>query len=138
MQKTKLGITAGALGAATFFAGLFGGYLVAVVLAGYVLLFEENAWLRRCVVKAIVLMFFFSFLTVLVNLLPDAISFISNLVSIFGGSFKVSIVGKIVACITSGISIIQKVLMLGLGIKATRQETIVIPFFDSLVSEYMS
>lgn len=52
MQKTKLGITVGALGAITFFAGFFGGYLAAIVLAGYALLFEENAWLKRSVVKA--------------------------------------------------------------------------------------
>jgi len=30
MQKTKLGITVGALGAITFFAGFFGGYLAAM------------------------------------------------------------------------------------------------------------
>ena len=60
MQKTKLGITVGALGAITFFAGFFGGYLAAIVLAGYALLFEENAWLKRSVVKAVVLMVFFS------------------------------------------------------------------------------
>ena len=42
MQKTRLGITVGALGAITFFAGFFGGYLAAIVLAGYALLFEER------------------------------------------------------------------------------------------------
>ena len=44
MQKTKLGISVGLLGAAIYFMGLFGGYLVAVLLAGYILMFEENEW----------------------------------------------------------------------------------------------
>lgn len=138
MQSTRLGITAGALGAATYLAGFFGGYVVVALLAGYVLLFEESAWLRRCVVKAVVLMLFFSFLIGCINLVPDILGVISNFVSIFGGSFKISILNNIVSCITSILTILEKILILGLGIKATRQETIVIPFFDSKVSEYMS
>src|SRR5574344_1340231 len=47
MEKTKLGIPVGLLGAAMLFACYFGGYLVSFVLAGYILLFEENAWLKR-------------------------------------------------------------------------------------------
>lgn len=42
MQKTRLGISVGMLGAAIYLTGLFSGYLVAVLLTGYVLLFEEN------------------------------------------------------------------------------------------------
>ena len=56
MQKTKLGISVGLLGAAIYFTGLFSGYLVAVLLAGYVLMFEENEWLRKNAVKAVALM----------------------------------------------------------------------------------
>ena len=51
MQKTRLGISVGLLGAAIYFMGLFSGYLLAVLLAGYVLLFEENSWLRKNAVK---------------------------------------------------------------------------------------
>ncbi len=53
VQKTKLGISVGLLGAAIYFMGLFSGYMVAVLLAGYVLLFEENEWLKKSAVKAI-------------------------------------------------------------------------------------
>ena len=61
MQKTRLGISVGLLGAATYFAGLFSGLLAALLLAGYVLMFEENEWLRRSVVKAITLTILFQF-----------------------------------------------------------------------------
>ena len=50
MQKTRLGISVGMLGAAIYLTGLFSGYVVAVLMAGYVLLFEENSWLRRSAV----------------------------------------------------------------------------------------
>lgn len=137
MQKTRLGITVGALGAITFFTGIFSGYMVAVILAGYVLLFEENAWLRRSVVKAVVLMAFFSVLVAILNLIPDAISFIGNIASVFNGRFALAKVSQIITVLTSGINIVEKVLFLGLGIKALSQGTIVIPFIDSLVSKYM-
>ena len=42
MQKTRLGISVGLLGAGVCFLGLVGGYLVTAILAGYILLFEEN------------------------------------------------------------------------------------------------
>ena len=54
MQKAKLGISVGLLGAAIYFTSLFSGYLVPVILTGYVLLFEENDWLRKNAVKAMV------------------------------------------------------------------------------------
>lgn len=138
MQKTRLGITAGAVGAAAYLAGFFGGYIVVILITGYVLLFEENAWLRRCVVKAVVLMLFFTFLTSTINLLPDILEVISDFVAIWGGSFKYSTLNSIISCINTTLSVIEKALILGLGIKSTRQETIIIPLLDSLVSRYMS
>lgn len=137
MQKTRLGITVGALGAITYFTGFFSGYLVAIILAGYVLLFEENAWLKRSVVKAIVLMTFFSIVRAIMNLVPDAIEIISNIVLIFNGNFALIKVNQIISALVNIISIIEKILFLGLGFKALSQGTIVIPFIDSKVSKYM-
>lgn len=37
MQKTKLGITVGLLGAIVYFAGIFGGYQTLILISGYVL-----------------------------------------------------------------------------------------------------
>lgn len=55
MQKTRMGISVGLMGAATYLCGLFGGLMVTVVIAGYILLFEENAWLKRAAVKSVAL-----------------------------------------------------------------------------------
>ncbi len=137
MQKTKLGITVGALGAITYFAGFFSGYLVAIVLAGYVLLFEENAWLKRSVVKAIVVMTFFSVLVAIINFIPEVIGFIGNIASVFNGHFAIAKINQIIIVLVSGINIVEKVLFLGFGIKALSQGTIVIPFIDTKVSKYI-
>ena len=137
MQKTKLGITVGALGAITFFAGFFGGYLAAIVLAGYALLFEENAWLKRSVVKAVVLMVFFSVTVAIINVIPDLLEFVGNIASVFNGNFSIIKVNQVVNVVVSGLNLVEKVLVLGLGVKALSQGTIVIPFIDKKVSKYI-
>ena len=55
----------------------------------YVLLFEENSWLRKSAVKAVSVMALFSLLITVLNLVPNAISFINDFTSIFGGSFYI-------------------------------------------------
>lgn len=53
MQKTKLGISVGLLGAIIYFTSLFGSsYLIAILLCGYILLVEDNPWLRKTSVKS--------------------------------------------------------------------------------------
>jgi len=137
MQKTRLGISVGMLGAAVYLTGLFSGYLVAILMAGYVLLFEENGWLKRSVVKAVSLMVFFSFITVLINLIPDAMNCISYIASMFGGNFHVGFISNLVSAVTSVIDIIEKVFFLALGVKALNQRTIAVPVVDKLISKYM-
>lgn len=137
MQKTRLGISVGMLGAAIYLTGLFSGYVVAVLMAGYVLLFEEKSWLRRSAVKAVSLMVFFSFITVLINLIPNAISSINYIASMFGSSFYAVFITNLVSAVTSIIDIIEKLLFIGLGVKALNQGTITAPVVDKLVSKYM-
>lgn len=137
MQKTKLGISVGLLGAAIYFTSLFSGYLVPVILTGYILLFEENDWLRKNAVKAVSLTVFFSFIIVVINLIPNAISFINYIASMFGGNVYIAFISNLVNAVTSAIDIIEKVLFIGLGLKALNQGSISIPVVDKLINKYM-
>ena len=85
MQKTKLGISVGLLAAIVYFLGLFSGYVATIVLVGYILIVEDNAWLKKTSVKAVVLMLGFSLVYSVLGLIPGLISFINSLVNIFGG-----------------------------------------------------
>ena len=137
MQKTKLGVSVGLLGAAIYFMGLFSGYLVAILLAGYVLLCEDNEWLKKSAVKAVSVMALFSFLVTVVNLIPNAISIIDYIVSMFGGNFYVAFLSNLVSAVVAVLDIIEKLVLLGLGAKALNQGTITIPFVDRLINKYM-
>ena len=89
MQKSKLGISVGIVGAALYFAGLFNGLLLIAIIAGYVLIAEENQWLRRTAVKSVVLYILFALVSAVIGLLPDSIGLISQCICsvyIFHGS----------------------------------------------------
>lgn len=137
MQKTKIGISVGLLGAAIYFMGLLGGYVATVLLVGYVLLFEENEWLRKSSVKAIGIMILFSLLSSVIGLIPNAINFIDYIFSIFGSYFRISVVSDLIGAINTALTVIEKLLMIGLGIKALNQGTMSVPVVDKLIDKFM-
>ena len=137
MQKTRLGIAVGLLGAGIYLAGLFGGFLATVVMAGYVLLFEENLWLRGSALKAIAVVMFFSLLSSIVGLIPDAIDVINNIANIFNDYVQPRVLLAIVSAVRAIIDLIEKVLLLLLTFKAFNQGTVTIPVVDGLINKYL-
>lgn len=135
-MKAKLGITVGLLGAAVYFAALFGGYIPVLLIAGYALLMEDNEWIKKTVVKAVILMVSFGFLLTIINLIPSLLSWISSIVALFDGSFDYSVVNTIISIITKPIDIFRTCLFLILGVKSLKQGTIAIPFVDKLIEKY--
>ena len=95
MPNTRLGIPANKLGAALFFMGLVGavsigassagpglflGFIPMVLLAGYILLFEQNEWLRKAAVQAITVVILFALITAFLGLIMYFTQFIVNIV----------------------------------------------------------
>lgn len=135
MQKSKLGISVALIGAALYFLGLFSGYLAVIILAGYVLLMEENVWLKKTAVKSVALLILFSLILSVVGLIPGLVNFIDDIFNIFGGNFYISFLTNIISMLRSGINLIQTVLFLILGLKAMNQGTIPVPMIDKLVDK---
>lgn len=136
-MKTKLGISVGLMGAAVCLATLFAGYTPAIILAGYVLICEENEWLKKTVVKALAVTFVLSFLSAVIGLIPDALSWIGSVFGVFSGSFKYDIVSSIISLIKKTIDIVEKVVLLCMAFKALKQESVSVPFIDGLVDKNM-
>ena len=137
MQKTKLGISVGLMGMIAYLSGLFGGYIVAILVFGYIMLVENNPWLRKTAVKVIILLLSFSALSAVIGLIPEFISFINNIFNIFGEIFSLSIVSNILSVITIALSILKTVVFIVLGLKALNQGTINIPVVDNLTNSNM-
>ncbi len=138
MQKTKLGISVGLLGAIIYFASAFGGgYLVALLLCGYVLLFEDNPWLRKTSVKAVLLLIIFSLISVVLGLIPDIWQTITNLLTAFNKYPSSTFMSGINSAISSAITIIKSVLFIILGLKALNQGAIKLLIIDKIIDKYM-
>lgn len=134
-KKTKLGISAGLLGAAIYFTMLFGGYTPFFILAAYVLLKEENEWLKRVTVKAFALSVCFSIITSAVNLFPDAISIIDRMFSIFNGHVNISFISTLASLIYSLATFTKTVLFLMLGLQAINMSDLSIGFIDKIAED---
>lgn len=135
MQKTRLGISAALLGAVICFSGLFSGYLLVFLLTAYVLLMEENIWLKKTAVKTVAVLIIFSLLSAVLGLIPDLINVIDDIFTIFSGSFSIRFLTNIIYALRSILGFLETLLLLGLGFKALNQGTIKIPMIDKLVDK---
>lgn len=132
-MKTKIGISAGLLGAAMYLLGLLSGYVVLILLAGYVLLAEENQWLRYVAVKAVALCLCFSAINAVIGLIPDILGFIGSVASVFNGTFSYIVISRIITVVLNAVALAKTVLFLLLGLKALRQGDIRIGKVDAFV-----
>ena len=60
MEKTKLGISQGMLGVIVYFSAALLGYISLFIIGGYILFVEKKEWLKKCVIKAVVLMLLYA------------------------------------------------------------------------------
>ncbi len=137
MSKTKFGVAVGLVGAAVYLGSLFGGYVVMILLAGYCLLFEENAWLKKTCVKAVALVIMFSMLRALLGLVPDVLYVISDFLSILTLNVRFSFINNIFSFLNSIVDLLKTVLFLYLGYVSVNEGTFAIPMIDKLISKYM-
>ncbi len=138
-MKTKLGISTGVLAALVYFAALFGGFGIGlIVLAGYVLLFEADEWLKRMAVKAVVFTVTLTVLSYLVGIIPDVIDVINSLLDIFNvNGIYLEWLNDIISFILTVISFVRTVAFLLLGIKAISKSTVYIPVIDGMVNKFI-
>lgn len=137
-MKTKLGISVGLMGAAIYFMGIFGGYLSLILLVGYVLLFEQNEWLRKNAVKAFVLAIVFSILNALVGLIPNIADTITKFMAMFGKYVSKSFISNFTSILYNIIGILDITIFLVLGIKSLKQGSIKMEKVDKLVEQHMT
>lgn len=127
-MKTKLGISAKVMGAVLYFTALFGGYIPLFIAAGYVLIREENTFLRKRAYKSVALLLFFSALSTILSSLNEILSIIGNLFDTF-----IEVPLNFDDILISIISLIKTVVFVIFGIMAFKQEDIRIPPIDDAI-----
>ena len=86
MNKTKLGLPVGLVGAIIFLLFLFNGYTVGVIAFAFVMLCEKSSSLRTSATTALLLSLVFSLLFMLLSLLPEIIGPVVSFLDIEYGS----------------------------------------------------
>lgn len=135
MQKTRLGITAGLLGAAIYFMGAI-SIIPAFLLAGYVLLFEDNDWLKNAAVKMAIVVIGFSILRIGVGLIDDVLGIINSILN-WIVTVNLSVPLNLISIIQRILSLLENVVLIILGLKALSMGTIKSKFFDKIINKHM-
>ena len=137
MEKTKLGISVSLFAAVAALLGLYGGYVIVGILLGYVLLKEENAWLKNFCVKVGFLMLAFSVASTAINLVPNMFGLLYDFLGIFGVNFYLSFVGSFFGFLSSILSALKPVVFILLALCGLMNKEIKIPVVDKFLSKHL-
>ena len=138
-MKTKLGLPVGLLAALVYFAALFSGFgLALVILAGYVLLVESDEWLKRMAVKAVVFTVAMTVLYWIVSLIPNILGVINDVIALFNGEYlHIEWLSDIVDLLHSILTFVENAVLILLGIKALSKTTVYVPVIDGMVNKFL-
>ena len=142
-MKSKLGIHCGFLACLCFLVGQFAGAVALTIMAGYILLKEENEFLRFSALKALVIVLFVSALNWIVDILPNCCTFIDWITRIvnasqsFNSNEVISKINQIFDFILWIIGFAKSALMLLLAVKACKIQTIKLPVVDDVINKYI-
>ena len=135
MEKTKLGISVSLLAAIMFFSGTVSA-LVTALIVGYVLLKEEDEWLRSSAVKVMIVIVTFGVLRGGVGMIDDVFSFITYVVQWF--TYKtVNVPLNLDRMLSVTFNFFEDALLILFGFKALTKGTVKVNFIDKLVNKHM-
>jgi len=138
MEKSKLGIPVTLVAAAAWLLGLYSGYLIAGILVGYVLLAEENLWLKKTCLKVLVLMLGFSVAFTALDLLPNLLNILYGFLEIFNVHLYLSFVHDVFNFFYQILSLVKTLLFLGLGIAAAMGKSFKLPLLDKFADQHLN
>lgn len=136
-MKTKLGISVSLMGALLYFGGLFGGYVVLALMVGYVLLKEEDLWLKRAALKSVLVCVSYSILYYVISLVPNLYSIFSSFLSIFDATMPGYFFVSLSNVLQTLLYIARTVILLLLGIMSLLHKNDAKDPLDPLVEKFL-
>lgn len=137
MLKTKLGISIALVGAAMYFLGAF-SFTPAVLLAGYVLIAEQNEWVKRQAAKMLSVVLLFGVLSIALGWIDDFVSVLNIIVHWFDEYVYLSVPANLTSLCRYILSLVKEVLLLVLGFRALGMKGVKLPIIDKLLDKFMS
>ena len=137
MEKTKLGLSVGLMGALLYAIGLWGGYFLIIAAVAYVLIREESAWLKQTAVKALALTFVFPLLYLAIGVIPDLVGLVEDVMHLFDEPLDTEILDEIVTLLRDIVNIAEYVVFVLMGILALGKKTVRLPLIDAAVKKHL-
>lgn len=138
MEKSKLGIPVPVLAAVCGLLCVYGGYLIAGLLVGYVLLKEENLELKRTCAKFFAIMLAFSVASSLINLIPNLVELLRSLLWIFEEDMELGGFFNVFNFLGSVLNTVERWLLLILSVLALLGKSVKLPVLDDLMKKYIN
>ena len=124
LNKTKLGLPAGILAAIMYLVGLFGGYLPALAVAGYILLCEEDNFVRRAAIKTFAVMLLCSLANTVIYLIPDLVGIFQSFFAIFRVVFGTAFLDNASSSLSQTLSLAKSAFLILMAVLAFFGKTI--------------
>lgn len=137
MQKTKLGLSVALMGAGLYFLGIF-SFIPAFLLAAYVLLCEDSAWLKRNAIRMVIIVTGFYILHTGVDILQEiwgVINCILGWIPFVDLHFNFPLHLDSIASYI--ISLLENIVLLMSGFKALSGNMIKVDFADKLLMKHL-
>ena len=138
MEKTKLGMSVGLMGATVFLIALVGGYTPLLLIGGYIFFKEDNLWLKKNVVKAFVISLVCSIAYYALGLIPDVLGLLLDAVGLAGLNISLSFINNIVYLLRDAVNILETVILLLCGLTALNMGSVKFAFVDDIVEKHMN
>ena len=134
MNKSKLGLSVGLTAVLMCLTGWFAGYVAAIVVAGYILIFEENKFLKQTAVNVLGLMFAFSLCSVAIIVIPSLWEIIESTVSMFE-YFYVDELHRVFNILQDILSVVRTIAFVGITLLAFNEKSVKIPVIDNMFED---
>lgn len=138
MQKTKLGISVGFLGAILYFIGLFGGLWVTIAAVAYVWIREEDLWIKRTAAKVLSMTFLFPIILLVLGFIPDLIYLCRDMLAVLDISINLDVITKMEAVTANFFNIVKYVFFILLAVFAYFQKTLRLPLIDYTIEKHIN
>ena len=135
MEKTKLGIAKTLFAAIVCLLGLYGGYTPMLLVLGYVLLVEDDAWLKKFAVKILVIMLAFSVASTVISLIPDLMNLVYSLLGIFGVNIYLSVIDRAFNFLSGVLYLAKTLLLVFLAVISFLGKSFKLPLVDDLLDK---
>ena len=138
MLKTKLGVSIALVGAAMYFLGVV-SFTPAVLLAGVVLIMEDNLWIKRQAAKMIGVVVVFTLISVALGWVDDVVGLMNTIVHwVEKDAERLKVPGDLTSVLRVIVNAVEEILLVVMGFMALKMKEVRFAPIDKLLDKFMS